>query len=230
MASGPGTALVIINAISFGKAKVYGEGADCYLFGTDAHPQGHAFLAAAAAFTSGAKDMRGYNRIGMQLVTENAVDPVVIGASDTSVVASTKTFTIAGYDFTGKTNAIIHIRGDVAHAGNNGDFVVSSVTSAHVVVCTTASGLANETFDPTTTTITVERADAPLTGDWKVEVSNDFVPAGNGSYGQSPQAGRWTDITAAFTPAIDAVTDVSDQYIQADLSVRSIRATFTPTA
>lgn len=148
-----------------------------------------------------------------QLITENLEADVVIGASDSSVVASSKTFTLPGYDFTGQVGATIHVRGDVAQPTNNGDFVVSTVTSAHIVVCTTASGLVNETFDPTTTTITVERTDIPLTGDWEIDVSNILSQnLGNDREVQDP---KWSDITAGFSPAIVAVTAASNQAAQA---------------
>lgn len=72
----------------------------------------------------------------------------------------------------------------------------------------------------------------PMTGDWTIEVSNNYSPASTSTvYGQvSGNAGRWTDITAAFEPAIVAVTDNSSQFVQADIATRRIRVTFTPTA
>ncbi len=162
-----------------------------------------------------------------QLITENLVDAVALGATDTSVVASTKTFTIPGYTFTGKVGSTIHIRGDVAHTGNNGDFVVSSVTSAHVVVCSTASGLSDETFNPATTTITVERTDIPLVGTWEIDVSNILaLNLGNDREVSDP---KWKDISTSslFAPAIVAVTAASSQYTQAaSLMARAHRVVF----
>lgn len=61
------------------------------------------------------------------------------------VVASTKTFTITELDFTGQAGATITIAG-ATHGGNNISAVVTSVSSAHVVVCSGASGLTDETF------------------------------------------------------------------------------------
>ena len=78
-------------------------------------------------------------------------------------------------------------------------------------------------------------------GAWKVEASNDFIPAvasgsfggsSSGSYGSPANAGDWDDVTALFSkPAtIAAVTDNGHQYVQADphIDARHIRITFTP--
>lgn len=67
-----------------------------------------------------------------------------------------------------------------------------------------------------------------LDGDWKVEVSNNYTPAGNGTYGQPPEQGTWTDITTSFDPTIAAVVNASNQWCQADIGFRAIRVTFTP--
>src|SRR3982750_2774878 len=46
-----------------------------------------------------------------------------------------------------------------------------------------------------------------VAGNWKVEVSNDFVPSTNGSvYGAVTATGNWTDITSEFSPTIAAAT------------------------
>ena len=80
--------------------------------------------------------------------------------------------------------------------------------------------------------ITVSDEGQTLTGSWTIELSNDFTPASTGTaYGQaSGNAGLWTDVTALFNPAIDAVIADSSQYAQMDLRARSLRVTFTPTA
>lgn len=67
-----------------------------------------------------------------------------------------------------------------------------------------------------------------LEGDWTIEVSNNYTPAGNGSYGQPPEQGTWTDITSSFEPTISAVTAASNQWAQADLGFRAVKVTFTP--
>lgn len=116
--------------------------------------------------------------------------------------------------------------------GQRRAFTISSVTSAHVVVCSTASGLTNETFDPAAVKLVVSRDDAPLIGDWTVKVSNNFVPDGSSSYGSPPNPGRWVDITSAFSPTIASVVDATPatraQFAQADVRCRSIQVTFTP--
>lgn len=67
-----------------------------------------------------------------------------------------------------------------------------------------------------------------LEGAWTISVSNNYTPAGNGTYGQPPEQGTWTDITSSFVPAIAAVTAASNQWAQADLGFRAIKVTFTP--
>jgi hypothetical protein len=143
-------------------------------------------------------------------------------------VASSKTWTLSEFDFTGLTNAMIVVSG-ATNAGNNGTFTISSVSSAHVIVTTTATGLVNETFTAALR-VTVLHAEDPPQGTWKIEVSNDFVPDCNGTvYGQIPNTGTWTDITGEFSPGIDAVTDAVTQYAQMNITARSLRYTFTPT-
>lgn len=81
--------------------------------------------------------------------------------------------------------------------------------------------------------------DAAGTGAWKVEASNDWQPANAGgpSYGQAPgkttaalaaSAAHWSDVTAAFVPAIAAVTTTSSQGTQAAFDWRALRVTYTP--
>lgn len=65
-------------------------------------------------------------------------------------------------------------------------------------------------------------------GDWTFEASNNFQPEGIASYGQVPTSGDWSDVTALFSPA--AVTTASNQFKEANIRARSIRATFTPSA
>lgn len=71
-----------------------------------------------------------------------------------------------------------------------------------------------------------------LTGAWMVELSNNYTPASTGTaYGQvAGEAGKWTDVTDLFSPAIEVVAADSNQYAQMDLRARSLRVTFTPTA
>lgn len=78
-------------------------------------------------------------------------------------------------------------------------------------------------------------------GNWKVEASNNFIPAissspvggsSSGSYGSPANAGDWDDVTALFSKptTIAAVTNNGSQYVQADphIDARHIRVTFTP--
>jgi hypothetical protein len=67
-----------------------------------------------------------------------------------------------------------------------------------------------------------------LHGDWKVEVSNDYS---DGLLNAQALAGRWSDITSQFSPAIVTVTAASNQYVQLDpFAGGALRFTFTPSS
>ncbi len=193
----------------------------------DATVMDSTFTGTTAIVTSG-DSMRDYDSVGAQLVADYNSSSFTASVSD-AVVGASKTWTLSEFTFTGLSGASIRVSG-ATNAGNNGTFVISSVTSAHVIVTTTATGLVNETFSAAVL-VEVIRTDAPPAGTWKIEVSNDFVPNSNSNvYGQKTQAGTWTDITSAFSPTIAAVTTAGSQYVQADLTARDIRWTFTPTS
>ena len=199
----------------------HGDGDDAEILNED-------FTDTTAVTTDG-DDVRDVDSVGVQLIVDFLHDDPVAGSSSDGVVSGTKTWTLTEYTFTGLTGATIRISG-ATNTGNNGDFVISSVTSAHVIVTSTASGLVTETFTSALRieVIHTETAAVP-TGDWKVEVSNNFVPATNGTvYGQVTQAGDWTDITDQFSPSIAAVTTAGSQYVQADITARALKYTFTP--
>jgi hypothetical protein len=183
----------------------------------DTGPQGHGSL----------------DSLSLQLIVDYQVDQETVTNTD-NVVASTTTFTFADITFTGLVGATINVSG-ATNAGNNGSFVISSVTSAHVVVCTTASGLVNETFDPTRVTVTVTHTEtaAKPQGAWTVLVSNTFVESATGpTYNAPPSAGRWTDVTALFDEpaAIAGVTDAGSQYVQAPLHARHFKVIWAPSS
>lgn len=81
-----------------------------------------------------------------------------------------------------------------------------------------------------------------LDGAWKIEVSNNYNATEE--YGQTPNAGNWHDITAAFvTAAGAAIAAVAhgtaatySQYVQCGVAAwhgivaRHLRVTFTPSA
>ncbi len=72
-----------------------------------------------------------------------------------------------------------------------------------------------------------------VAGTWLVEVSNDYVPTMNGNaYGEIANAGHWSTIpNAQFSPAIaTVVSGGSSQPVQANLTFRAMRITFTPTS
>lgn len=167
--------------------------------------------------------------VGLQLIVDYQVDQVTVADTD-NVVASTKTFTFSNYDFTGLVGATITITG-ATNAGNNASFVISSVTSAHVVVCTTASGLVNETFDPTKVTVTVAHTESAATpaGDFTVLASNDYVAPGAGGVTPS-NTGHFSDVTALFAKptTIAPVTDAGSQFVQSPCSARHLKVVWTP--
>jgi hypothetical protein len=198
----------------------YGQGNDCYAITPDKQ-----VISGTTPIVSTIVDGRGLDSISFQLVTVDEVIPVTSGTA--AVVASTKTYTISAIDFTSRTGVTIRISG-AAHPENNGDHVVTSVTSAHVVVCSGDSGLVNETFNLATATIQIIGTDNHAHGAWTIEASNNYQPNEMSVDGQRQDPGDWTDITDQFNPAIVAVTAPGSQWTQANIRCRDIRATFTP--
>lgn len=165
----------------------------------------------AVTLTDPGRTIRSLDGVSYCVFVENVTADVTLSASD-GVVALSKTFTITEFDFTGMVGATITISG-AAQSGNNGTFVISTVSSAHVIICTTASGLADETFSADVSLV-VERTDAPLQATVTVEVSNNFVAAEQAAFGQQASPGNWTDVTAAFTPTPGAIDGPYDWYFQ----------------
>lgn len=177
------------------------------------------------AISSGGDDCRDIDSVGLQLVVDFRTQVFATTGSD-GVVSGTKTWTLSGFTFTGLTGATIVVSGT---ATSDGTYVISSVTSAHVIVTTTGPA-GDETFTAAGR-VTVQHTEAAAVpaGDWKIEVSNDFVPTANGTvYGQPSNAGTWTDITNEFSPSLSAVTTAGTQYAQSDITARAMRYTFTP--
>lgn len=90
------------------------------------------------------------------------------------------------------------------------------------------AGVLDEDFDPIA-------LDGDVAGTWQILVSNDYVPAGRGSYGAVESEGRWIDITSQFTPTIATVDPgtvaTTAQYVQASpLDARTIMVVFRRTA
>lgn len=71
-----------------------------------------------------------------------------------------------------------------------------------------------------------------LSGDYKVEVSNNYVSDKTPNLNQGQQIGqvKWSDITSQFSPSITSPAGSdTNQYVQAyPLVARHIRITFTP--
>ncbi len=192
--------------------------------GKDAEVMRYEFDDTTAFATSG-DDMREYDSVGAQLISEFASTEFTADDTD-DVTALTKTWNIAGYTFTGQEGATLRVSGSET---SDGDYEIDTVTSAHIIV--TVTGPADDEGFTDAVEFTVLRTDDPPTGDWKVEVSNNFVPNTNSTvYSQPSNAGDWTDITTEFSPSITGVTTAGSQYVQADLTARDIRWTFTPSA
>lgn len=174
-----------------------------------------------------------FDCMSLHLVCEQDTRSVVVSGSD-SVVASTGVWHFTGGAFTANdVGGTITVSG-ATNPGNNGTFtIVSSSDATHVTTATT--GLVNETFSGSVGLVVTG---APVTGAWKIEVSNDW--SRQGLY-QNVTAGYWADITAKFSdtsstfvPAIVSVTAAypaasGNQYVQAaPIAARSMRVTFTP--
>lgn len=190
----------------------------------DAEIMNEAFTDTTAIVSSG-DDMREFDSVGAQLIVDFN-ESTFAGSDDDSADVSDGGFIITEFDFTGLTGVTIRIEGS---EDNDGDYVVSTVNSANDVD-TTPAPAQDETFSDAVR-FTILRTDEPPAGDWSIEVSNNFVPETNGTvYGQPSNAGDWTDITSQFSPSIAPVTTADSQYVQADLTARDIRYTFTPTS
>ena len=190
----------------------------------DAEIMNEAFDDTTAIVTSG-DDMREFDSVGAQLIVDFNEETFAGSASDSADV-SDQGFVITEFDFTGLTGATLVIEGS---ADNDGEYEITTVNSA-TSIDTDPVPAGDETFTDAVR-FTVIRTDDPPAGAWTIEVSNNFVPETNGTvYGQVPDAGDWTDITSEFSPSIALVATEDSQYVQADLTARDIRFTFTPSS
>lgn len=218
-----------------------GDSADAYLMGDPAGSAPKGAFTDTTPQTSANDSTAEYDGLSLHLIVDYEVDEIAVIAGTDAVVASTGVWTFGNYTFTGKVGAQLVVSG-AANAGNNGTFAITAVSGHTATTATT--GLANETFGPGVVVFVIrsETASKPA-GNWKIFGANDFAPgpltaqAGLGNaaaanlYGQPPQAGHFTDITALFTtPA--AVADAGSQIIvptNGNVSARHIHAVFTPT-
>jgi hypothetical protein len=97
-------------------------------------------------------------------------------------------------------------------------------------------------IDDVSLALLVTSAGPDLDGAWKIEVSNNYNATEE--YGQTPNAGAWFDVTAAFVDksgtAVAAVAHGTpatySQYVQCGvtawkgIAARHLRVTFTPSA
>jgi hypothetical protein len=164
--------------------------------------------------------------VGIQLIVDYQVDKLTLTAGD-GVVASTKTFTVAGVDFTGLTGAKVTFAG----ATNAGPYTITTPHNGSFVA-SGASGLVDETFDLTKVNATLQHTEtaAKPAGTWTILASNNYVRSSTGtSLGAPGNPGKFTDVTALFG-TVAAVTDAGSQYVQAPLHARHFEVIFTPSA
>lgn len=230
--------------MSFSKV-VRGESADAYLLGNPAtgptQPLGGGFTTNVAVISS-IDSTADFDGLSLGLIVDYAQDQIAVDDGVDAVVASTGVWTFTNFTFTGLVGAKLVVSG-AANAGNNGTFAITAVSTDTATTATT--GLVNETFGPNVVVYVIhsETASHPA-GAWKIFGSNDFAPgtsvapgvnnqASVTQYGQPPQSGHWTDVTAQFTvpTTIAAVTDQNAQLVSpaGHFSHRHYYAQFTPT-
>ncbi len=209
---------------------IYGEGLDCYFIGKQGNPASQ-LVTTAVATSSGPIPCKMMSSSGIQLVVDPYVYNIAHNAADT-VTAGTGTWHFVNGNFTTLSVGATFTVTGASHSGNNGTFTILTYVSA-TNVTTATTGLVDETFGAG---VAVTVTEPSLVGSWKIEISNDYAGASNGgSFGQAPDAGHWTDITALYTsPSIAAVvaapSATRSQYAQGQLTVRNLRVTFTSTA
>jgi len=179
-------------------------------------------------------DVRNYDGFSLQLIADYFTAPIELTGPG-SVDAATSTFTLPGNDFTGLEGSTITVSG-AANDENNGSFLVDSVLDDTLTIAGHHT-FVDETFGPDVA-LSLSMTQAPPTGTWKIEGSNDFAtqtsqsPAQGGAYGSPGNLGHWSDITALFNKpaAVASVSDATSQIVQPDghCSVRHIRVSFTP--
>jgi hypothetical protein len=143
-----------------------------------------------------------------------------------NVVAASGTWNIANGGFTAADVGATFTFAGAAQAGNNGDFVILTVTDGNTVT-TDNTGLVNETFDGTET-MSLQQLDA--TGAFGAEGSNDG-PVNTSSGGQEPsgEVGP-VDITVTVDPADPAEDEgVAEVKLALPVGYGWVRLTYTPT-
>jgi hypothetical protein len=175
--------------------------------------------------------------ISFQVVTAGFSSSFTIEAGDSvAEAAGTATWTFANGFFTADmVGATITISG-AGEAGNNGDFVITVVTSETVIETTTTTEV-DETFTGVET-ILVESEEEPLQVTFTVEISDNYSRGGISGLNQVPNAGDWGAVTTKFAntgspffPAIAGITALGAPYYQmTPLVGRFVRWTLTPSA
>jgi hypothetical protein len=189
-------------------------------------------ISGTTPIVSSIQDIMEIDIIGLQLIVENPVRVIAIKDTD-HVVASTHTWTFANGAFTSAdVGASLKVSG-ATNSNNNATVTISSVTNSTTIV--TNGTQTDETFTDAVTVV-ITPVVATGVGTWKVEISCDYEDSGVPALNQVQNAltAHWTDITSAFSPTIlspDGSTAANaNQFVQATISARKIRFTFTPSA
>lgn len=167
-------------------------------------------------------EMGNLDGVSVQIVAEETRSFMI--APGDAVVSATKTWTFANGNFgSGDVGGTFTIAGSVA---DDGTYTIDSVTDATTIVSTEAVA-SDETFD--TSAVTISMTDPDLVATVAVEVSNDFVASRQPSLNQLPNAGHWSDISTAFSPAVGSISGAGDQFCQASpLVAKRLRVVITP--
>jgi hypothetical protein len=157
---------------------------------------------------------------------DNVVRVIAANGTTDHVVSGTKTWTLSAGNFgQGDVGGTFVINTGL----NAGSYVIATVIDATHVTSVGAPA-ANETFGGT---VTATLTDLALVAVPTVQVSNNFSPAAGTAptLGQVPNAGRWPDITSAFSPAPATTNGTGEQFFQAyPLVAMRARLTLTPSA
>ena len=137
--------------------------------------------------------------------------------------------------------------GHIMKSGSSGSATLTTAPTNGPAVTTGTTPVVSDAMgcrlvDDVSFMLLVTSAGPDLDGTWKIEVSNNYNATEE--YGQTPNAGNWIDITAAFvTAAGAAIAAVAhgtpatySQYVQCGVAAwksfsgRALRVTFTPSA
>ena len=201
-----------------------GRGGDCVIM--------NSAVSGTTPIVSSILDIMDVDYIGLQLIVENPTRVIAIKDTD-HVVASTHTWTFANGAFTSAdVGASLKVSG-ATNSNNNATVTISSVTNSTTIV--TNGTQTNETFTDAVTAV-LTGVTATAVGTWLIEASCDYEDAGVPALNQvaNTLTAHWSNVTALFSPTIAGPDGSSaakaNQFTQATLSARKLRATFTPSS